>query len=130
MFNGETRLTGGDQPLNGLILIGKATLNVLEARGRHESPLLKKSDLTSVTSTSDLARKSRASVSSASGQYIQRLDPGDSHAPPVVMQCMINICVAQYLIYRSRPCRDHVQRVRKSSINYRSSRREKQSFWF
>ena len=60
----KTRLTGGDQPLDGLTLIGKATLNVLESAAVTKSPLLKKSDLTSVTSTLALARKSRASVSS------------------------------------------------------------------
>ena len=34
--NGKTRLAGSDQPLNGLNLIGKATLNVLEPGGRRE----------------------------------------------------------------------------------------------
>jgi hypothetical protein len=29
----KARLAGGDQPLNGLNLIGKATLNVLEPGG-------------------------------------------------------------------------------------------------
>ena len=44
------------------------------------------------------------------------------------MQCMINICVAQYLIYSCRPCRDHVQRVRRFSINYRSKSSRKTIF--
>ena len=32
----KTRLAGGDQPLNGLNLIRKAALNVLEPGGDHE----------------------------------------------------------------------------------------------
>jgi hypothetical protein len=32
----KTRLAGGDQPFDGLNLIGKAALNVLEAGGRRE----------------------------------------------------------------------------------------------
>ena len=100
------------QALHGLNLIGKATLNVLEPGGLAKSSLLRKSDLTSVTSISALARKSREAVSSGAVD-ISRLDPGDSHSPPVVVQCMINICVAQYLIYSSRLSRDHVQRVRR-----------------
>ena len=32
----KTRLVAGDQVINGLNLIGKATLNVLEPGGRHE----------------------------------------------------------------------------------------------
>ena len=32
----KTRLTGSDQPLDGLKLIGKATLNILEPGGDHE----------------------------------------------------------------------------------------------
>ena len=60
----QTRLGGRDQPLKGLNLIREATLNVLQAGAVTKSPLLKKSDLTFVTSISASQRKSRTFVSS------------------------------------------------------------------
>src|SRR5271157_2650549 len=63
-----------------------------------KSPLLKKSDFTSVTRISASARKSRASVSSEAVNIFIGWTWLIAMHRSLIMQRMINICASQYLI--------------------------------
>ncbi|MGB7916502.1 MAG: hypothetical protein WCF79_14610 [Rhodomicrobium sp.] len=92
----KTRLAGGDQPLNGLNLIGKAALNVLEPGGDHEITAVAEKGLYVGHEQVGFKQEVVRFCQFRRGKPIQRLSPGGSHASSVVMQCMLNICVAQY----------------------------------
>src|SRR5208337_1388785 len=80
----KRRLAGGDQPLNGLNLIGKATLNVLEAGGRGEITNVEEKRLhvchEHISFPQEIARLRQLQ----SGRYIRRLNLSDGHVSSIL----------------------------------------------
>jgi hypothetical protein len=93
MTNGG--LAGGDQPLHGPNLIGKATLNVLQPRGRREITPVEEKRSHVCHEHFGLGEEVARVRQLRSGEYIQRLDPGDGMRPRSYAM-LLNICVAQY----------------------------------
>jgi hypothetical protein len=77
----KPRLAGSDQPLHGLNLIGKATLNVLKTGGRHEITDVKEKRLhvchEHIGFTQEIVRL-------RSGDYIQKLNLSEGDASSVL----------------------------------------------
>ena len=78
----EHWLAGGDQPLNGLDLIGKATLNVLESGGRREITNVEEKRLHVCHEHISFAQEIARHRQLRSGRYIQRLNLRMVMCPP------------------------------------------------
>jgi hypothetical protein len=91
----KTRSGGSDQPLNGLNLIGKATLNVLQAGGRCEITAAAEKRLYVSHEQVGFMEEVVCLRQLGSSGYIKRFNVSARHASSALERCIVAIGAGQ-----------------------------------